>query len=88
MAAPDSPKQSFSNGRRWLNWFNTILAVAAALALVVMANYLAGDYFKRFQMDRDSAFKLSEQTLRVLDSLTNDVNVTIFFRPHGADEEI
>ncbi len=88
MAAPDSPKQSFSNGRRWLNWLNTILAVAAVLALVVMANYLAGGYFTRFQLDRDSAFKLSQQTRRVLDSLTNDVNITIFFRPHGANEEI
>jgi hypothetical protein len=88
MSAPDSPKQSFSNGRRWLNWLNTLLAVAAVLALVVMANYLAGGHFKRFQLDRDSAFKLSEQTLRVLDSLTNDVDVTLFFEPHGANEEI
>ena len=88
MSAPDSPKQSFSNGRRWLNWLNTLLAVAAFLALVVMANYLAGGHFKRLQMDRDSAFKLSEQTLRVLDSLTNDVDVTLFFEPHGANEEI
>ena len=88
MSAPDSPKQSFSNGRRWLNWLNTLLAVAAVLALVVMANYLAEGHFKRFQMDRDSAFKLSEQTLRVLDSLTNDVHVTLFFEPHGANEEI
>jgi hypothetical protein len=88
MSAPDSPKQSFSISRRWLNWLNTLLAVAAVLALVVMANYLADGHFKRFQMDRDSAFKLSEQTLRVLDSLTNDVNVTLFFEPHGANEEI
>ena len=88
MSAPDNPKQSFSISRRWLNWLNTLLAVAAVLALVVMANYLADGHFKRFQMDRDSAFKLSEQTLRVLDSLTNDVNVTLFFEPHGANEEI
>jgi hypothetical protein len=65
-----------------------MLAVAAALALVVMVNYLAGGHFKRFQMDRDSAFQLTDQTLHVLDSLTNDVNVTIFFEPHGANEEI
>jgi hypothetical protein len=88
MSAPDSPQQSFSNSRRWLNWLNTLLAVAAVLALVVMANYLAAGHFKRIQMDRNSAFKLSEQTLRVLDSLTNDVNVTLFFEPHLANEEI
>jgi hypothetical protein len=88
MPAPDRPKQSFSIGRRWLNWLNTFLAVAAVLAMVVMANYLADGHFKRLQMDRDSAFKLSGQTLRVLDSLTNDVNVAIFFEPHGKNEEI
>jgi hypothetical protein len=88
MPAPDSPKQSSSNGHRWLNWVNSLVAVATLLALVVMANYLAGGHFKRFQMDRDSAFKLSEQTLRVLDNLTNDVNATLFFEPHGANEEI
>jgi hypothetical protein len=88
MAAPDNPKLSFSNGRRWLNWLNTLLAVAAALALVVMANYLAGGHFKRIQMDRDSIFKLSKQTLRALDNLTNDVNIILFFEPHGKNEEI
>jgi hypothetical protein len=88
MSAPDRQKYNFSNGRRWLNWLNTLLAVGAALALVIMANYLAEGYFKRIQMDRNSIFKLSRQTRRVLDSLTNDVNVTIFFEPHGANEAI
>ncbi|MGP8200107.1 MAG: Gldg family protein [Limisphaerales bacterium] len=88
MPAPEGPQHSFSHSRRWLNWLNTLLAVAALLALVGMANYLAEGHFKRFQLDRDSAYKLSEQTLRVLDGLTNDVNVTLFFEPHGANEEI
>ena len=88
MAAPQPPKHTFSYGRRWLHWLNTALAVAAVLALAGMANYLAAGHFKRFQLDRDSAFKLSAQTLRVLESLTNDVHVTLFFEPHGANEEI
>ena len=88
MSAPDSPKHSFSNGRRWLNWLNTLLAAGAVLAMAVMANYLADGHFKRFQMDRDSVFKLSRQTLRALDNLTNDVNVTLFFEPHGKNEDI
>jgi hypothetical protein len=88
MPAPEKSNHSFSNGRRWLIWLNTVLAVAGCLALVAMVNYLAEGYFKRFQMDRDSSFKLSPQTLRVLDSLTNDVNITIFFEPEGANEEI
>ena len=45
----DSPKPSFSSGRRWLMWFNTLLGVAAVVALVGIANYFASGYFKRFQ---------------------------------------
>jgi ABC-2 type transport system permease protein len=88
MAAPPSPQTSFSNGRRWLHWLNTLLGAIALLALVAMANYLAGGYSKRFQMDRLSPLKLSEQTRHVLDSLTNDVTITLFFEPHGDNEEI
>lgn len=88
MAAPDSPKSSFSNGRRWLNWLNTLLAAAAVLAMVVMANYLADGHSRRFLLDRNSPLKLSAQTLHVLDNLTNDVTVTLFFDPHGPNEDI
>jgi hypothetical protein len=88
MPPPEHSAPSFSGARRWAIALNTILAVVAALALVVMANYLAAGYFKRFQWSRNAAFKLSAQTLRVLDSLTNDVTVTIFFQPTGENPEI
>jgi hypothetical protein len=88
MARSEHSTPSFSSGRRWVIGLNTFLAVAAVLALVAMANYLAAGYFKRFQWSRDAAFKLSEQTVRVLDSLTNDVTVTIFFQPNGENTEI
>jgi len=88
MSAPDHTQHSFSNGRRWLNWLSTLLAVAAVLAMVVMANYLAAGYSAECNWIAISAFKLSAQTVRVLDSLSNDVNITIFFQPHGANEDI
>jgi hypothetical protein len=88
MAPSEQARQSFSRTQRWAIVFNTVLAVSAVLALVIMANYLAAGYFKRFQLSRDAAFKLSQQTIRVLDNLTNDVNVTIFFQPAGANSEI
>jgi hypothetical protein len=83
-----NPEQSFSRAQRWSIGLNTMLAVFAVLALVVMANYLAAGHFKRFQLSRDAAFKLSEQTIRVIDSLTNNVNITIFFKPAGDNIEI
>lgn len=88
MATPQDPPPSFSSGQRWSIALNTFLAVVAVLALVVMANYLAAGYFKRIQLSRDASFQLSEQTVHVLDSLTNDVNITIFFQPNGDNAEI
>jgi ABC-2 type transport system permease protein len=88
MPQTDTSKPSFSGGRRWLGAMNTILAAAAVLALAVMLNYLAGGHFHRFQLSRDAAFKLSRQTKAVLASLTNDVQVTIFFQPDGDNVEI
>jgi ABC-2 type transport system permease protein len=88
MPANDDSTASFSSGRRWLGALNTTAAVVAALALTVMVNYLAGDEFLRFHFSRDAAFKLSSQTRAVLNSLTNEVQVTIFFQPDGDNQEI
>jgi hypothetical protein len=88
MPPTDDAKPSFSSGRRWLGVLNTAVSAAAALALVVMANYLASGHFVRFHVSRDAPFKLSRQTKAVLESLTNEVRVTIFFDPKGANQEI
>jgi ABC-2 type transport system permease protein len=88
MPESERSKPSFSVGRRWLIWLNTFLAVAAVLAMVVMINYLASGYFKRIQMARDSTYTLSSQTLHILQDLTNDVKVTLFFQPNGDNQEI
>jgi len=74
-----SSKPSFSSGRRWLIWFNTILGVLAVIALVGMANYFASGYFKRFQAGAHSAVEISPQTAALLARFTNKVEVTIFF---------
>jgi hypothetical protein len=83
-----SPQQSFSSGRRWLGALNTVVSAAAALALVVMFNYLAAGHALRFQLSRDAIFKLSPATKTLLASLTNDVDVTIFFQADGDHQEI
>lgn len=75
----DAPKPSFSKSRRWLIWFNTILGVAAVIALVAMANYLASGYFKRLQTSSRLRQEITPQTTTLLSRLTNQVEVTIFF---------
>ncbi len=83
----DKPsKPSFHPARRWLNWFNTIIGIAAVLALVAMANYLASGYFKRFEVSANSHLAISPQTQTLLKQLTNQIDVTIFFDQEGNQE--
>ncbi len=86
MPEPTTTKPSFSAGRRLLNGVNFCLAIFAALALVIMVNYLASGYSKRFECSSNQRWQLAPQTKRVLETLTNDVNVTIFFDAKGEEE--
>jgi hypothetical protein len=88
MSPTDTSKPSFASGRRWTGALNMAAGSMAVLALVVMINYMAGGHILRLQLSHDAAFKLSRQTLAVLDSLTNDVQVTIFFQPNGDNQQI
>ena len=79
MASQTTAKPTFSTARRLGIWLNVFLSTVAFLALVVMANYLASGYYKRFEIASNSRVELAPQTIKVLQSLTNDVEATIFF---------
>jgi hypothetical protein len=86
MPDADSNSPGFSRGRRWLTTLNLLVASAAVLAMLVMVNYVAQGHFRRYPLANYTNYKLSPQTLRVLNSLTNDVKVTIFYeRSQGGD---
>ena len=57
MPPPDSHSSGFSPGRRWLTTLNLLLATAAALALVVMLNYLADGPFQTLPVGRCDQFQ-------------------------------
>lgn len=88
MNSPEENQITFTKGRRWLTGLNSALAIVAFLAIVVMANYLASGHFKRAQWGTASAFRLSPQTEGLLKSLTNNIDVTIFWAPHGDEEDM
>jgi len=88
MPESESPNPSFSAGRRWLIGLNVCLKIAAFLVVIIGINYLAAGHFRRWQWSRDSLYRLSPTTGAVLGGLTNDITVTVFFDPHGDNEEI
>jgi gliding motility-associatede transport system auxiliary component len=48
-----------------------------------MVNYLASRNFKRFHWTKDSRYELSPMTHKLLDTLTNEVKVIVFFDPEN-----
>lgn len=74
---PFSP--SFRPGRRWKIALNVAASVAALFAILVMANYLAAQHPRRLQWSSDERFHLSPVTKQVLRSVTNQLNVIVFF---------
>ncbi len=86
MSSDVRPPPSFSALRRWAIALNVAAGLAAALALAGMANYLSARHHGRFQLALHRPAGLSPQTLRVLQSVTNEVKVTIFFDTHGEED--
>jgi len=84
--APQS-QPSFTPGRRWKIGFDVVVRTALVLAVVVMANYLATrpHLFGRFYLSSQTRIQLSSQTLDILKSLTNGVNVTLYYDTKDPD---
>ncbi len=71
---------TFSGLRRWSARTAVLVSCVCALAIVAMVNYASQRYFsKRFFLSTQTEVRLSEQTLGLLRSLTNDVEVILYY---------
>lgn len=78
-ASPPNPP-SFTPGRRWRAGLNVTLGLLAALAVVVAVNFISRNYFfQRWFVSEHAGARLSSQTLGLLKSLTNDVQITLYY---------
>lgn len=64
---------------------SAILSVIAVLGILVLVNYLADRRNKRWDLTASSSFSLSDQTIKILNSLKTPVNVYVFGRPSDFD---
>jgi len=81
----NQPPPSFSLARRWSISLNVLLSVLAVLALVAMVNYLAARHFQRIPISTLARAELGPQTRRILQSVTNNVRVTIYYDRNGSE---
>ncbi len=79
MASEPTPPTSFSARRRWGIFFSVLISIVTVLALVIMLNYLGARYYLRFMWSKEATVQLSSQTVALLKSVTNQVNVIIYF---------
>ena len=79
---PEAQSSIQRTRRRRLSFgLNAGAAVALAAVLVVMVNYLAQRNYVRSDWSRSRFYGLSGKTTSLLDSLSNRVDVTVFFQP-------
>ncbi len=81
MPAEYQDKPTFSPYRRWGIGFHVGFLVFVVFAVVVMVNYLSRDFSTRFYLSDYTRNPLSPQTLKFLQSLTNRVQVIVFYKP-------
>jgi hypothetical protein len=72
-------KPTFSRGRKWGIGFQVGFIVCVVFSIVVMLNYLSGAYFHRFHWSSARQVELSPRTIRYIQSLTNQVKVTMYY---------
>lgn len=75
---PQSPP-SFTPRRRWTVGFDMVVRTVVVFAVVLMANFLAGKFFRRDYLSRQTSTELSPRTLSLVQSVTNDVKVTLYY---------
>jgi len=79
MAADPQLPPSFTPRRRWVVGFDVVLRTTVVFAVVVMANYLAGKFFHREYLSRHTSTELSSRTIALVQSVTNDIRVTLYY---------
>lgn len=73
------PKPSFSRHRKWRFGLDAAVRTAAVFAVVVMVNYLGNRYYHRQFLSEQTRIHLSPRTISVVNALTNQVKVTIYY---------
>lgn len=79
MSESSTPNPSFSPKRRFAIAISVLISCLAVVCIVGMANYLGVRHFKRFHISRDYPLELSPLSRQVASSLTNTVQVKVYF---------
>ncbi len=85
MSNDPKSQPSFSSPQRFGSWVDRAVRTALVLAVVVMVNFLGAKFYHRFYLSRQTSVALSSRTLNILHSITNRVEVTLYYDTHNED---
>lgn len=74
-----SSSPSFSVARRWKIAFDTVLRTLLVVAVIIMINYIGSIFYRQFYLSPQTRVHLSSRTVSILQSLTNRVDVTVYY---------
>src|SRR5579859_116794 len=77
-------KATFSPYRKWGIGLHVGFILVLVFSVVVMVNYLSRDYYLRVHLSARGKIPLATRTVKFLESLTNQVNVTIYYDKNEA----
>ena len=85
MSTAPKSRTSFSPARRWQIGFDVVLRTVLVFAVAVMMNFLGAKFYHRFYLNKQTRVELSSRTLSVLHSMTNHVEVTLYYDTHDTE---
>src|SRR3984957_10701864 len=74
-----SSSPSFSTAQRWKIGADAVLRTILVLAVVIMANYIASIFPRQIFLSPQTRVKLSSRTVTILQTLTNRVDITVYY---------
>ncbi|MDR3457153.1 MAG: Gldg family protein [Verrucomicrobiae bacterium] len=78
-------RPSFSPASRWKIGFDVVLRTVLVVAVAGMVNFLGARFYHRFYLNEQTRVELSTRTLALLHSLTNHVEVTLYYDTHDPE---
>lgn len=82
MSTDKTSNPSFSPSRRWRIGLDVVVRTVLVLAAVVMLNWLGARFYHRFYLSETTKVALSSRTLAMLGTLTNRVDVILYYDKH------
>ena len=70
------------------NFVNSMVFVVFVLGILILVNIIGARHHWRHDLTKDKTFSLSDQTVKILDSLDKDIQMVAFLAPGGSNTEI